>query len=209
MNIVIIPARAGSKGIKNKNLINFAGKPLIYWSIRSAKMSKQVDEIYVSTDSQEIRKISESFGVKVLDRPKHLSEDDSKSIDVLKYHSKDFSELENFILLQPTSPLRPRGLIDMCLKAFKDSNFSNLATGYYIKNIEYGTHNNLRRQDIRGYFYDDGSVYILPKKLVENAKWCGINPLFYENKKQFSFEIDDLIDLKILEKLFEDYRKHI
>ena len=92
MNIVIIPARAGSKGIKNKNLINFAGKPLIYWSIRSAKMSKQVDEIYVSTDSQEIRKVSESFGVKVLDRPKHLSEDNSKSIDVLKYNETDDSK---------------------------------------------------------------------------------------------------------------------
>ena len=50
---------------------------------------------------------------------------------------------------------------------------------------------------------------LLPKKLVENAKWCGINPLLYENKKQFSFEIDDLVDLKILEKLFEDYREHI
>ena len=209
MNIAIIPARAGSKGIKDKNLINFAGKPLIYWTIRSAKMSKYIDEIYVSTDSLEIKKVSESFGIKVLDRPKHLSEDSSKTIDVLKYHSKGFSELKNFVLLQPTSPLRPSGLIDTCLIAFEDSNFSNLATGYYIKNIEYGTHNNLRRQDIKGYFYDDGSVYILPKILVEKAKWCGINPLLYENKKQFSYEIDDLIDLKILEKLFEDYGKYI
>lgn len=209
MNIAIIPARGGSKGIKNKNLINFAGKPLIYWTIRSAKMSKHIDEIYVSTDSLKIKKVSESFGVKVLERPKHLSEDSSKSIDVLKYHSKSFPQLKNFILLQPTSPLRSSGLIDKCLRVFEDSNFSNLATGYYIKNIEYGTHNNLRRQDIRGYFYDDGSIYILPKELVENAKWCGINPLLYENKKQFSYEIDDLIDLKILEKLFEDYGKDI
>ena len=209
MNIAIIPARAGSKGIKDKNLINFAGKPLIYWTIRAAKMSKYIDGIYVSTDSLEIKKISESFGVKVLDRPKHLSEDNSKTIDVLKYHSEGFSELKNFVLLQPTSPLRPSGLIDKCLMAFEDSNFSNLATGYYIKNIEYGTHNNLRRQDIKGYFYDDGSIYILPKILVEKAKWCGINPLLYENKKQFSYEIDDLIDLKILEKLFEDYGKYI
>ena len=209
MNVAIIPARGGSKGIKNKNIINFAGKPLIYWTIRSAKMSRYINEIYVSTDSLEIKKVSESLGVKVLDRPKHLSEDNSKSIDVLKYHSKSFPKLKNFIMLQPTSPLRPYGLIDECVSKFEDSNFSNLATGYYIKSIEYGTHNNLRRQDIKGYFYDDGSIYILPKELVEKGVWCGIKPLLYKNKKQFSFEIDDLVDLKILEKLYQVYEKSI
>ena len=63
---------------------------------------------------------------------KHLSKDNSKTIDVLKYHSKVFLD-QKFLLLQPTSPLRPSGLIDTCLMAFEDSNFSNLATGYYIK----------------------------------------------------------------------------
>ena len=112
-------------------------------------------------------------------------------------------------MLQPTSPLRPKGFIDECISKFEKSNFSNLATGFYIKNIEYGTHNNLRRQDIKGYFYDDGSIYILPNILVESGIWCGKKPYLFENKKQFSFEIDDLVDLKILEALYQTYEKSI
>lgn len=209
MNVAIIPARAGSKGIKDKNIIRFAGEPLIYWTIRSAKKSKLIDKIYVSTDSTEIEKISKSYGVEVLKRPNYLSGDKAKTIDVLQYHSKSFSCFKNYILLQPTSPLRPIGMIDECIAKFEKSDFSNLATGYYIKNIEYGTHNNLRRQDIKGYFYDDGSIYILPKLLVESGIWCGEKPFLFENKKQFSFEIDDLIDLKILETLYYTYEKSI
>ena len=64
MNVAIIPARGGSKGIKDKNIIRFAGKPLIYWTIRSAKMSKLIDKIYVSTDSTEIEKVSELYELK-------------------------------------------------------------------------------------------------------------------------------------------------
>ena len=62
MNIAIIPARSGSKRIKNKNLINFFGKPLIYYSINLAKKSGLFDKIIVSTDSKEIKKISKLWG---------------------------------------------------------------------------------------------------------------------------------------------------
>ena len=74
MNIVaLIPARGGSKGIKNKNIINILGKPLISHTIISAKKIKQIDEIYVSTDSPKIKKISEKFGAKVpFLRPKNI-----------------------------------------------------------------------------------------------------------------------------------------
>ena len=65
----IIPARGGSKGIKNKNLIKINGKPLIYWTIKSAKESKFLKNFYVSTDSIKIKKVALSYGCKVIDRP--------------------------------------------------------------------------------------------------------------------------------------------
>ena len=59
-NVVIIPARGGSKGIKNKNLISFANKPLLYWTIRQAIKSKSVSRVYVSSDSKKILEFSKN-----------------------------------------------------------------------------------------------------------------------------------------------------
>ena len=79
-----IPARGGSKGIPNKNIKIFDGKPLILWSIESAKLSKGVDQIIVSTDCQNIADIALMEGAEVPGlRPKHLSTDDSSTLDVV------------------------------------------------------------------------------------------------------------------------------
>ena len=76
MNIGIILARAGSKRIKNKNIKTFFGKPLIYYSIETAKKTKIFDKIYVSTDSKKIKNIAEKYGAIVLKlRPKKYSSD--------------------------------------------------------------------------------------------------------------------------------------
>jgi len=71
--IAIIPARGGSKGIPKKNIINFAGKPLLAWSIESVKNSRLVVSVYVSTDNKEIAEVSEKYGAKVILRPKEIS----------------------------------------------------------------------------------------------------------------------------------------
>ena len=110
MNIAVIPARSGSKGIPNKNIIDFMGKPLIYWSILSAKASKCIDRVVVSTDSKEIAIVAENCGAEVLNRPESLSQDDTKTIEVLKYHSNFLNEYDNLFVLQPTSPLRKKRL---------------------------------------------------------------------------------------------------
>ena len=98
MNILaIIPARGGSKEIKNKNIINFCGKPLIYWTINTALKSK-LDEVIVSTDSRKIKKICEKYGAKVpFIRPLRISKDNSKSIDVVK-HALKFYEKKKYFL---------------------------------------------------------------------------------------------------------------
>ena len=86
MKIAIIPARANSKRIKNKNIINFFNKPIIYWPIQMAKKSKIFKRIFVSTDSKKISKISQKYGAEVpFLRPKKISNDKAGILEVVKH----------------------------------------------------------------------------------------------------------------------------
>mgnify|MGYP003347433625 FL=1 len=110
MNLAIIPARIGSKRIKKKNIKNFKGKPLIYFSIKAAIKSKLFDEIIVSTDSKEIRKLAIKFGASVpFLRPKNLSDDYTKTQDVIKHSLKYMEKFKtdpNYICcIYPTAPM--------------------------------------------------------------------------------------------------------
>ncbi|MCZ8157111.1 MAG: acylneuraminate cytidylyltransferase family protein [Leptospira sp.] len=205
MNLAIIPARGGSKGLPKKNIKELNGKPLIAWSIESAKKSTLIDKCIVSTDSEEIANVARQWGGEVLMRPPELATDESTTIELVQYHSKIFEDATNFIVLQPTSPLREKSLIDSCIKMYLSGDYTNLATGFWCKYKEFGTHNNLRRQDYKGFFYDDGSVYILSKHIVTQGLWFGNNICKYEIEKYQNFEIDDEIDFVILETLLKKY----
>ena len=84
--IAIIPARSGSKSIKDKNIVNFKGKPLLAWSIEQCIKSKEIDEIYLSTDSKKYAKVAKKFGLKnVIFRPKAISTDKSTDFEFIKH----------------------------------------------------------------------------------------------------------------------------
>ena len=116
--IAIIPARSGSKGIPNKNIMDFNGKPLIYNTIKAAKNSNMIDRVFVSTDSKEIAEISMSYGAESpFLRPPELAEDTSLLNDTLKFMIQRLEltfakALDSIIVLQPTSPLRNNDDID-------------------------------------------------------------------------------------------------
>ena len=199
--IGIIPARGGSKGIKNKNIKIFNKKPLIYWSIKSAKESKLIDDFYVSTEDKMIKKISLKFGAKIIDRPKNLAKDNTKTISVLK-HAIKITKGEAIVCLQPTSPLRPKGIIDSAIKKFKKYKVDSLATGRTLHNYEWGKYNNLSRQNLKGWFWDDGLLYLLSSKDILKNKWVGKKHYKFHVSKKFNLlECDDEIDLEILKKL--------
>tara|TARA_B100001063_G_scaffold238952_1_gene261805 strand:- start:4545 stop:5177 length:633 start_codon:yes stop_codon:yes gene_type:complete len=208
-SLAFIPARGGSKGLPKKNIKKILGKPLIKYSIDSAKKSSKIDHIVVSTDCDEIASISKEDNVEILFRPESVSNDESKTTDVLHFHYEFIKDYDLIVILQPTSPLRPVGLIDKCVNEFLSGSYSNLATGYYCKFKEFGSHNNLRRQDLKGFFYDDGSVYILTPSLIYKKKWFGSNIKKIINERQFSFEIDDEVDFIIMEQLILNYGKKI
>lgn len=204
MNIVgIIPARGGSKGIPRKNLKLIAGKPLIVWSIESAKKSKLLNDFFVSTEDEEISRVAKRSGAKVINRPARLATDEASVLSVL-HHAAKKTKADAILLLQPTSPIRGKSLIDDCIKEFINAKADSLATGFMCKYIPYGTKTKtFRRQDYKGFFYDDGNIYILKKDLLEQELKKGKKALEVIISKEENFEIDDETDLFIAGKILE------
>ncbi len=123
--LAVITARGGSKGLPGKNIRELNGLPLIAYTINSAKKSKYLDRIFVSTDSGEIAAISEKYGIKVPElRPKRLAEDNTSSVDVLLYTLDLCEKVDNYydymMLLEPTSPLRRDTDIDSIIEIAVD-----------------------------------------------------------------------------------------
>ena len=120
--LAIIPARGGSKGIPRKNIRNFAGWPLIAWSIAAAKQPKSVTRVIVSTDDEEIAAVARQFGAETpFLRPAEFAQDKTTDFPVFEHALKWLAEHEGYqpdivVQLRPTSPIRPRGLVDDSVK---------------------------------------------------------------------------------------------
>ena len=127
--IAIIPARSGSKSIKDKNIVNFRGKPLMAWSIEQCLKSKKIDEVYLSTDSRKYAKIAKKFGLKkIIYRPKSISNDKSTDYEFIK-HFIDNIETNHGVIahIRPTTPFRNIILLDKIINFFiKNKEYSSL-----------------------------------------------------------------------------------
>ncbi len=205
MILGLIPARGGSKGVPNKNIKMIYGKPLIVWTIDRALQSHLLDEIIVSTDSEEIAAVARENGVRVMMRPAELATDTASTQDVMYYTLRKVPA-DILVLLQPTSPCRSEGLIDDCIRDFSENDYDSLATGFMCDYKEYGC-NTLPRQQIEGFFYDDGNVYVIKAENIlkgdRYGKKIGRKLISrYENA-----EIDDLYDFWLLEKILEKQEK--
>ena len=129
MNIItVIPARGGSKGIPKKNIIDFCGKPLIYWTIQQSLDSKLINKTYVSTDNKEIKLISKQFGAEVIDRPDKLAIDTSPSEDALLHtlNIVNDSSIDLVVFLQATSPMRKSKDIDNAINCLITNNYDSV-----------------------------------------------------------------------------------
>ena len=201
----IIPARGGSKGIPRKNLRPIAGKPLIAWSIEAANESRLLDDYYVSTEDNEISSVSREYGAKVIERPPELATDGADMMDVLR-HFLDYTGADIVVLLQPTSPVREKGLVDRCIKRFQEKKADSLATGYNCKIFEYGSYSD-NRQRLSGFFHDDGNVYLFKEGLIRQGRRIGERAERMEISKEQNFEIDDLFDFWLNEQILKNTEK--
>ena len=206
MILGITPARGGSKGIPRKNIREICGKPLIAWTIEAAKKSKLLDRYVVSTEDEGIAEISRNYGAEVVYRPPELATDEATTVSVLQDVLKKI-DADVVVVLQATSPIRNDGLIDSCIKRFLDTSADSLATGFICKYLEYGTYT-LRRQDIKGFFYDDGNVYVINAEIIKDGRWYGNKIERVILDKEQSVDIDDEYDFwlaeQILKKRFRD-----
>lgn len=179
--LAIIPARGASKGIKNKNIKNLAGKPLIAYTIEAAKKSKYISRTVVSTDNPTIAEVSRKYCAEVpFLRPVKLSQDNTPMVKVIIHTLNTLKEREKYIpdivvLLQPTSPLRRVETIDDGIEYFLKNNKRPLISvtkakqnPYWMKTLKNGylypfIRNKkpfYRRQDLPDIYIPNGCLYI-------------------------------------------------
>ena len=205
--IGIIPARGGSKGVPRKNVRKIAGKPLLKWSIESAEKSKLLDEFYVSTEDEEIARITMEAGADIIPRPKKYATDKSLIIETLQHALKCKPYADAIVLLQPTSPIRNPGLIDKCIKKYKDIDVDTVVTGFDCHYNPYETYVG-RRQDLDTFFYNDGNVYVISSQLIKRGR---INSSSYSpiiTTREENVEIDDEFDFWLAEQILLKRKKH-
>ncbi|EDA0873306.1 acylneuraminate cytidylyltransferase [Campylobacter jejuni] len=212
MTLAIIPARAGSKGIKNKNLALLHDRPLLYYTINAAKNSKYVDKIVLSSDGDDILEYGQTQGVDVLKRPKELALDDTTSDKVVLHTLSFYKDYENIVLLQPTSPLRTNVHIDEAFLKFKNENSNALISvvecdnkilkafiddNGNLKGICDNKYPFMPRQKLPKTYMSNGAIYIVKSNLFLN------NPTFLQEKtscyimdEKASLDIDTTEDLK-------------
>ncbi|EFT0285102.1 acylneuraminate cytidylyltransferase family protein, partial [Campylobacter coli] len=213
MTLAIIPARAGSKGIKNKNLVLLNDKPLLYYTINAAKNSKYIDKIVLSSDGDNILEYGKTQGIDTLKRPKELALDDTTSDKVVLHALKFYKDYENVILLQPTSPLRTSEHIDKAFEIFKNTNANSLISvceydNKILKAFMCDEKGNLKgicnnnypftpRQKLPKTYMSNGAIYILKTKdFLQNPSFLQENTKYFLMDEISSFDIDNLEDLE-------------
>lgn len=140
--ICIIPARKNSFRLKNKNVLNFCGKPLFEWTVLFSRKIKHFNEIVVTSDDKKILNYKKKYRkVLFLKRPKTLSKKNTKMSEVithtLRYFKRYNKRFDAIVVLQPTSPLRKLNTINLALKKFKKYQPDYLASVTEIKNTQY------------------------------------------------------------------------
>ena len=222
--LAVIPARAGSKGLPNKNIANLAGKPLIAWSIEQALSTPSIDTVCVSTDCEKIAKIAQYFGASTpFLRPAELAQDSTKTEPVLlhaiEWYEKKEICFDAVVLLQPTSPLRHEDRIEQAISQFELQNADSLVSvcethAFFWTQPKpntpralYDYQNRPRRQDISEEdkkYKETGSIYISRTNILKQTsnRLGGKISLFLTNEDE-SWEIDSITDLRILSALME------
>jgi N-acylneuraminate cytidylyltransferase len=222
--LALIPARGGSKGIKDKNIKSFCGKPLLHWTIEAARKCFPEDNICLSTASDKIISCAKEISL-ITDykRPDQFATDTASSYDVI-LHALEFYKQQNrffdaVVLLQPTSPLRNAHHIESALNLFKvkddavvsctETAANPYSTLYetrahgYIQKSKKG--NFSRRQDQPKVYELNGAIYILNTISIKTYNSISKFPniVKFEMDRLSSIDIDDMIDWKIAELFYE------
>ena len=227
MNVALITARGGSKGLPRKNVLPLAGKPLIAWTIEAALESAAIDKVFVSTEDQEIAEISSSYGANIIARPLELASDQASSEAVVEHAIQFFKangvDINTLALLQPTSPLRTAQHIDSAFEQYEKNNADMVLSvfepehtpvkayisasdgsikGLYSEEAPYS-----RRQDLPKAYQPNGAIYIFNVEVfMENVKFPRHNVYPFVMSSSDSTDIDTQQDLILAEQIYRENR---
>ncbi len=223
--LAIITARSGSKGLKDKNIIDIGGKPLIAYSIEAALQSELFDRVIVSTDSEKYADISRQYGAQVMMRGEELSNDNASSYMVIRDVLARVEETyDYFMLLQPTSPMRRACHVKEAAEQFEHG----MDTYDFLVSVAPADHNHLlvrpieedhslkhfdtdfsnyKRQAYADYS-PNGAIFIAkPRAYLEQKHFFGARSLAYIMDKRSSVDIDDEMDYKFACLLVKEERE--
>ncbi len=213
--VAIIPARSGSKGLKDKNIIDLCGKPLIAYSIEAATESGLFDRVIVSTDSEQYGEIAIKYGAEVFYRGENLSSDSASTFMVIEdLLARLDTGIDYFVLLQPTSPMRNSKHVAEAVQAFEDkmNDFDFLVS---VKEAEHckalvnpidedeslkyfdEDFSNYKRQGFKDYS-PNGAIFIAkPQAYLLRKHFFGSKTLAYKMSAFDSVDIDDGLDYEL------------
>lgn len=219
--LCIIPARAGSKGIRNKNKRTLSGVPLTIYSIRSAiEAGVPHDHVVVSTNDDEIANFGNAWGVHVRKRPAEICGDSSSTedamLDALENHP-DSSSLKHVLLLQPTSPIRFKDRIRDCILKYFGGDYDSLLTVTKFPNMfwhkpdeeqwvpTYQPHRRKMKQEHKQsefMFFDNGNIYITNAEVLRKTHCrIGQNPCVIPTSYIEGIQIDSPVDLSAVDSI--------
>lgn len=220
--LAIIPARGGSKGLPGKNIKPLNGKPLIAYAIEAALNAKNIHRVIVSTDDEAIAAVALKYGAEVpFMRPIELASDTALSIDVYRYTVKRLEEesgedINEFVILQPTSPLRTFQHIDEAIELYKEKQADSVIS-YCEEHHPIVWHKKLsaeqkiveifdnvtmkNRQDEQKSYYPNGAIYILNKEILSTNNYYTDNSYAYIMDRKYSVDIDTIEDFAYCEFL--------
>ena len=219
--IAIIPARSGSKSIKDKNLTNLGNKPLLAWSIQSCFKTKLISKVFVSTDSAKYANIAKRYGpVEIILRPKKICGDKSTDYEMIKHAIESINYDYSYIAhIRPTTPLRNIRDLNKAMKMFINSKFSSLRSVHEMPETSYKTFEvrkgvlkplknlnftmeelNGPRQNFKKTYVPNGVIDIYKKSLIIKKKQLfGSKVKAYETV--YTHEIDNKDDLNFVQFL--------
>jgi len=211
--VSLIPARGGSKRIPRKNLRIINGKPLIYWVIQ-ASLNSRVDETWVSTEDEEIKKVAIDCGAKVIDRPSELAKDNSSTEEVIQ-HFIDNVKTDIVVIVEPPHPLINSrdidDMLDIMLEADYDSMVGLERQKIFIWEIidkklvpKYNPADRPRTQDYEGVLVENLGIWATTTKAFLKSGVRVSGNIGYYICPHKSIDIDEEVDLIIAEVLMNE-----
>jgi N-acylneuraminate cytidylyltransferase len=214
----IIPARGGSKGLKNKNIHHVAGLPLLAWSVMQALEAESVDRVFVTTDDPDIATVAQRYGAEIIDRPAEISGDKSSSEAALLHALEVIGERyglepETVVFLQATSPLRKPGDIDRAIHLFRQEQADSLISvtraddltiweqrDQAWRSVNFDYLNRGMRQERPSQYIENGSIYLFtPSVLRQFGNRIGKKLTVYPMEFWQTWEIDTIEEVDLVE----------